>query len=62
VFTWALEHPLTQAELHRQQRDLAELETSMTNFEVIRDRARTESAILFDELSAQQYLESFSNI
>jgi hypothetical protein len=58
----ALEHPLVQAELHRQQRDLAELETSTASFEVIRDRARTESAILFDELSARQYLEFLSNI
>ncbi len=58
----ALEHPLVQSEFHRQERDLAELENSMASFKMIRNRARTEAAKLFDEQSAQQYLELLSNI
>jgi uncharacterized protein YjaG (DUF416 family) len=62
AFAWVLNHPLAQAELQRQQRDLAELKASAVELEEFRIRARLESALLFDEQSAQQYLKLSSNI
>lgn len=62
AFAWALNHPLAQAELQRQQRDLVELRASTLELEEFRNRARIESALLFDEQSAQHYLKPSSNI